>query len=99
VQLTIEERLAEEFDLSLEQASRWSLIPWARLRQWSDGEAELTEDERARLTCVIALAGAYYERCLALKADFEYAAKNGIAIIPLVFDETYGTPGKNGSVR
>jgi hypothetical protein len=96
VQPTIEERLADTLDISLDQIARWSLIPYKRVRGWADLEIDITEDERARLTCVLALAEAYYERCVALKADFEYAAKKGIPIIPLV-DLDEGFSGRNGS--
>jgi hypothetical protein len=84
VESTIEERLADEVDLSLDQLARWSGLEYARVRKWADGEADITDEETVRLRAVIALAGAYYERCELLAGTL---------------DETFGKPGTNGSVR
>jgi hypothetical protein len=63
VESTIEERLLDEVDLSLDQLARWSGLSWDRVRKWADLEIDLTKNEEVRLHAVIALAGAYYLRC------------------------------------
>jgi hypothetical protein len=84
VEPTIEERLADEVDLSLDQLARWSGVKYARVRKWADGKVDITEEETVRFRAVIALAGAYYERC---------------ELLAEVLEETYGKPAKNGPDR
>jgi hypothetical protein len=78
VQLTVEERLLEESDLSLEQLSRWSGIPYSIVKGWADLEVDIDDEQTLRLRAVIALAAAYYDRCV---------------LLAQVLDETYGSVG------
>jgi plasmid maintenance system antidote protein VapI len=80
--VTIEERLADEADLSLDQLSHWSGVPYARVRQWADGDVEITDEETVRLKAVITLYLALYER---------------LTWLGEVLEEKYGKPSKNGS--
>jgi plasmid maintenance system antidote protein VapI len=84
VESTIEERLADEVDLSLDQLARWSRVSYARVRKWAELEIDITDEETVRLRTIIVLYQALYAR-LVLAGE--------------VLDETFGKPGKNGSVK
>jgi hypothetical protein len=80
--VTIEERLAQEADLSLEQLARYSGVPYARVRQWAtDGDVEITDEETVRLKAVITLYLALYERLTwlgeVLEATYGKSSSNG----------------------
>jgi hypothetical protein len=84
VESTIEERLADECDLGLDQLSRWSGVPWARVRAWAEREVDITDEETSRLYSVIGLAQAYYQRC---------------ELLAEALDNAYGETGENGSAH
>jgi hypothetical protein len=71
----IEDRLADEVDLSLDQLSHWSKVPYARVRAWADLETELTEEETVRLRTIVTLYMGLYDRLI---------------MAGEVLDETYG---------
>lgn len=80
---TTEERLADEVDVSLDQLSHWSGVPFARVRKWADLEVTITDEEQIRLKMVIGLYMALHDRLeLAVEAldeAFPKASSNGRA--------------------
>jgi hypothetical protein len=54
------------------------------VRAWADLDADLTEEEVVRLRTIVTLYMGLYDR---------------LVVAGEVLDETYGKPGKNGSVR
>jgi hypothetical protein len=73
----IENRLADEVDLSLDQLSHWSGVPFARVRKWADLEVDITDEEAVRLRTIIILYQGLFAR-LVLAGE--------------VLNETFGKP-------
>lgn len=78
----MEEWLADEADLGLDQLARWSGVPFDRVHKWSTLELEVTEEETVRLRAVVTLYLALFEQ---------------LTWLGEVFEERFGKPGKNGS--
>ena len=81
---TIKDRLADECDLGLDQLSAWSGVTYARVRQWADGEVDITDEEQVRIGTIVTLFYGLHERLVLARE---------------VLDETFPRPSKNGSGR